>query len=384
MPKFLDNIDLNKNQLLKAVVENLATAPGSPSIGQIYFDTVLDAFGFYTSGGWAYAGASSGTLADGTYGDIIVSGSGTVFTIAADSVTYAKMQNVAANNVLLGNIAGAGGIVSELTAAQVRTLINVEDGADVTDAANVGAAGGVLYSDSDVSAALWFIDEDSMASDSPVKAPSQQSVKAYVLNQISSALASAMTYKGGYNAATNSPDLDSTPISTKIGDTYTVTAAGTFFSAELAVGDVIICEAVDATTEAEWTIVEHNIPDIVNASETTAGLVEEATDAEVTAGTATGGTGAKLFVSPAKLKTSLGVTATLTPALVFTQAIGNGASTSIAVTHNIGRQYVEVSLYDTSTKERVFCDVVCTSTTVTTLNFSVAPGSNEYTVVITG
>ena len=44
----------------------------------------------------------------------------------------------------------------------------------------------------------------------------------------------------------------------------------------------------------------------VNASETAKGIVEEATDAEVTAGTATGGTGAKLFVTPAKLLSSSG------------------------------------------------------------------------------
>lgn len=46
----------------------------------------------------------------------------------------------------------------------------------------------------------------------------------------------------------------------------------------------------------------------VNASETTKGIVEEATDAEVTAGTATGGTSAKLFVTPAKLATYLATT----------------------------------------------------------------------------
>lgn len=51
----------------------------------------------------------------------------------------------------------------------------------------------------------------------------------------------------------------------------------------------------------------------VNASETTKGIVEEATDAEVTAGTATGGTGAKLFVSPVKLATRL---ASLTPVVI--------------------------------------------------------------------
>jgi hypothetical protein len=43
----------------------------------------------------------------------------------------------------------------------------------------------------------------------------------------------------------------------------------------------------------------------VNASETVRGVVEEATDAEVTAGTTTGATGAKLFVTPAKLATNL-------------------------------------------------------------------------------
>lgn len=50
-----------------------------------------------------------------------------------------------------------------------------------------------------------------------------------------------------------------------------------------------------------------------NASETDRGLVEEATDAEVTAGTAIGATGAKLFVTPAKLITvSLVATISLT------------------------------------------------------------------------
>ena len=46
----------------------------------------------------------------------------TVLTIAADAVTYAKMQNVVADQVVLGNIAGAGGIVAELTPAQLKTM----------------------------------------------------------------------------------------------------------------------------------------------------------------------------------------------------------------------------------------------------------------------
>lgn len=67
-------------------------------------------------------------------GDVTSSGDGAT-TIAADAVTYAKIQNVSANNVILGNDDGAGSAIQELTAANVRTLINVEDGATADQSA---------------------------------------------------------------------------------------------------------------------------------------------------------------------------------------------------------------------------------------------------------
>jgi len=51
--------------------------------------------------------------------------------IANDGVTYAQMQNVVADERILGRVSGADGIVEELTAAQVLTMINVEANADV-------------------------------------------------------------------------------------------------------------------------------------------------------------------------------------------------------------------------------------------------------------
>src|SRR3990167_10978677 len=69
-----------------------------------------------------------------------------------------------------------------------------------------------------------------------------------------------------------------------------------------------------------------------NASETSKGIVEEATDAEVTAGTATGATGAKLIVTPAKLATRL--TALLIDYQAFTDTAGGTWTKPSSATSN--------------------------------------------------
>jgi len=349
-------------------------------------------------------------------GDVTSTGDGAT-VIGNDKVTYAKIQNVAGNNVLLGNDNGTGSNVQELSAADVRTILNVEDGADVTDATNVDAAGAVMNSDTTTAAMNFVVDEDTMSSNSSTKVPTQQSVKAYVDN----ALTGGMNYKGAYNASTNTPTLDTGSPSVIIGDTYTVSVAGTFFSEAVEVGDVIISEVTgsSAANAANWTILQKNLDGIVigpasatnnnvalfdgttgklikdsgvtisgsntgdevNASTTVAGIVEEATQTEVNNGTATGATGARLFVNPSKL----GLSSTLANAVRYTEAIGDGSATSIAVTHSIGRQFVSAQIFYTSTPyEQVECEVEMTSTTVTTFVFNVAPTTDEYTVVIVG
>ncbi len=86
----------------------------------------------------------------------------------------------------------------------------------------------------------------------------------------------ALIYQGGYNAATNTPDLDSSPsASIKKGWTYTVTADGSFFTEQVRVGDVLIAEQDAPTALGDWTTVQNNI-DL--ATTTTVGIASFSSD----------------------------------------------------------------------------------------------------------
>lgn len=81
---------------------------------------------------------------------------------------------------LLGRTTAGVGAIEELTKAAALTFLNVEDGADVTDATNVDAAGAVMNTDTSTASMSFVVDEDDMTSNSATKVPTQQSVKAYV------------------------------------------------------------------------------------------------------------------------------------------------------------------------------------------------------------
>jgi len=120
----------------------------------------------------------------------------------------------------------------------------------------VNAAGATMNTDADVSSNSWVLDEDTMSSDSNTKVPTQQSVKAYIDTQI----ISEKSYQGGYDAATNTPDLDTTPIAGILkGDVYDVTVVGNFFTEAVEIGDTLRAKQDNPTLLTHWTIVQTNL-----------------------------------------------------------------------------------------------------------------------------
>jgi|TARA_B100000035_G_scaffold110801_1_gene94076 putative ubiquitin-RnfH superfamily antitoxin RatB of RatAB toxin-antitoxin module len=98
--------------------------------------------------------AGAGLVADNTNEELDVNVDDSTIEISSDAlrvkdsgITLAKIANIA-DDTILGNVSGGAAAPSALSKANVLTLLNVEDGADVTDAAGIRALGAGIISSS--------------------------------------------------------------------------------------------------------------------------------------------------------------------------------------------------------------------------------------------
>ena len=201
-----------------------------------------------------------------------------------------------------------------------------------------------------------------------------------------------LIYQGGYNAATNTPDLTTSPNSIKKGWTYTVTADGTFFGEQLRIGDVLIAEQDNPSALANWTTVQNNI-DLADLTTVGIGNVNAggAIDVAYSNGTATvsvedsSATNKGAVIVAAGTGISVGyASGTATVTNTQTNASNTFAATiaaSGAVTHSFGTKDVIVQLYDVVTDETVYADVDRNSTSQVTVTFASTP-TNSVRVLV--
>jgi hypothetical protein len=124
------------------------------------------------------------------------------------------------------------------------------------------------------------------------------------------------------------------------------------------------------TGAVAWTSFGTSAP---SANETTAGVLEIATQAEVDAGASDA-----VALTPAKLAAWSG------RPRKHNASVGDGSATQFDITHNFNTTDVQVEVVRVSDGVTVWCDVARTSANVVRLNFLTAPTSNQYRAVVQG
>lgn len=374
--KYLVDLDLTKNQLLNAVVQNLTTHPSSPREGQIYTNTSDDKMYGYLGGEWVdlshiYTHPTHSALNPTLTGNNVLA----VLEVDAEGhVTKAQTRTLSlsdlgftgdsdANNYTHPTFSG-NSFGPALTDLDVISEVVVNNEGHVT-----GFSTRTLQA-SDLAAAVV---NDSITSGTYTW--SSQKIQ-QELNEINSTIAGALVYKGGYQATANIPNLTS-PASGEVeqGFTYTVTEAGDFHGEGVQVGDMIIAEVNDPSSLSDWTLVNKNIPDIVDASTTDKGIIRIATQSEVNAGTSN-----NTAVTPSTLVSY--VNAHFENGKYATD-IGDGTATSFDITHGLGTTDVFVSTYyNGSDKDEVSTLVRVVDNNKIRILVNKALDNNEIRVVI--
>ena len=236
---------------------------------------------------------------------------------------------------------------------------------------------------------------------------------------VDTVLVGALIFQGGYDASTNTPDLTSSPNSIKKGWTYAVTTAGDasgFWTTTLEIGDVVIAEIDNPTTEANWTDVQNNI-DIATAASTSAGAVRGITSfnsasfdttsgwTELIDNSVVGSYGDATQTTNITLDT-YGVVTAASETLIdipasqinnFTSSvetiisddnhaelIGNGALQTFTVNHTLNTRDVIVQVVETATPwATIFAQVSRSTLNDVVITFSTVPTSNQYKVLVT-
>jgi hypothetical protein len=416
---FLNNINLSDNQLLNAKLQVTSTAP-TAAVGQIYLDSTAadETAKYYSNVTDAWVSLKEYTFPTGSFITGTITGTTPkpiiTFDLSAtgtpDATVYLRGDNAWApisgipgtytwtvsdgtnsTAVASGETVTFSGTVNEIEVAESGRTVTIGLPNDVTIANNLTVGGTGNFTGQVTIPILPIASTDAASKD-------------YVDN----AVVGGLVYQGGYDAATNTPDLTTSPNSILKGWTYTVTADGTFFGEQLRIGDVLIAEVDDPSALGDWTTVQNNI-DLASLTQIGIGNVnaEPAGDKDglsvaYTSGTATVGldidglpnfsinpiSGADLAsleiplyngdTSSANEKIEL---ATLLSAASKQISYATTITDTATISHGLASSDVMVQLYDITTGETVYADVDRISTTQVTITFATTP-TNSIRVLV--
>lgn len=354
--KYLANLDLNKNELQNARIQNLASAPGSPVIGQVYYDTTDVTAKVWNGTAWIAIDASKvansyiplAKLATDPLARANHTGTQTASTISD--------FNTAVRTNRLDQMATPTAAVA-MGSQQITGLAAPTNG---TDAANKN------YVDDAVAGISWK-------------------------NEVRVATTAAGTLATSF---ANGQTVDGTALVTGdrilIKDQATQTENGIYIVASSGAPT----RATDADSAAE---LYGAAVFVTNGTANGGKRFVSSTQAPITIGATnitfaqfdagavyTAGNGLTLSTNDFNVGAGTGIsvaadTVSIDTAVVvrkYSATIGDGSSTAIVVTHNLNTKDIQVQLRQVADDVFVVADVTATSVNTCTITFTTAPAAS--------
>lgn len=373
--KYLNSINLSQNEIQNVVVHNLASAPSSPKLGQIYYNTsstevyvCINEIGPVwqsMKGDITAVTASTGLSGGGTYGAVSLALKNNA-NFTANTLQKWDDSNSQFVDSLISDDGSTVTVAGNLTVSGTTTTVNTEtiNLADNIILLNSNLAGDAAPSeDSGIEVERGTAANVSFIWDESADYWSTVNQKLHI-----GSLADFGTTTGTSEILLHtSGEVKKLDISTALAVLQFVGNSGTESIGQTAYL-TIQGDGTTITTDASSNSLAISIAD---ASETVKGAVELATTAEVITGTDT-----VRAVTPAGVEAHY-------DAKNFAGDVGDGSATSYAITHSLETLDVIVQVYEKSSGATVFTDVERTDTDTVTLIFASAPASNAYRVLVT-
>ena len=390
--KYLSHLDLNKNELQNAVVHPLGTAPSGPAEGQIYYNsTSADKKMYYYDGtAWQSFSGDIESIASTTSNQLTVTNS------TGPNPTLAIITSAVIDN---GTALATGDQIHDFVTTEIANIsldiLGTANEVEITNGSGVGNGSSVtigLPNDVTIGNNLTVTNDLTINGNVVLGNATTDTVD----------ISGDLTVDGNLTVSGTTTTVNSNNVN--IGDSIITLNSDETLAAtqdagiEIERGTDTNVNLIYDETNNYWTLTNDGsnsyqiatYNDSIENATLTAGEAITITDNssgrtksfEIAAEDATDANKGVASFSSTDFTVTSGHVTLNTSSYSYKTSIGDGSTLAYSVSHNLGSLDVIVQLYDNSTYDTVYADVVRTNTNQITVTFASAPSTNDIRVLV--